>query len=474
MRTFISQTPRGKDSTRKEDDYGNDALRYEVQIPLPTLPIIDCSSKRARMKPLTIEEYEEQFADNATDLELVERVFYGSMSCNQLRAALWPYIFGLVKKRGRFLKANTQSSAYTYIENEENKVKWLELEKLYKLYENQWKSILPEQESRFTTLRERKALIERDVIRLDRLHPFYVEHSHNLIGLTNILMTYMMYDFDIGYVQGMSDLAGPILFVYNCDIVKSFWVFVEVMKLFRRNFELTQKTIDFQLNCLFKLVKVTDPIFAHYLIDHDTANCFFAFRAIVCLFKRELMREDENDYSKVLTLWDTIWCVNKRHLLLEELKENTVITKMSTDDQVEQQKPKQQSSQKVFLYTHLNINQADSARHHLTVIEKFVLALCLSMIRRERDIVLARQLDGTDIHLHFIDPKLASDLEGFIEHAINIYSYLMNDFDINILSSKEDVDERGGDGSSDSPQASASEGYDLLSDYLIINAASGS
>jgi hypothetical protein len=65
-------------------------------------------------------------------------------------------------------------------------------------------------------------------------------------------MTYIMYDFDTGYVQGeikhdlsvkaflkqffcltgMTDLASPLLFVYDGDVKKAFWIFVQVMGLF--------------------------------------------------------------------------------------------------------------------------------------------------------------------------------------------------------------------------------------------------
>jgi hypothetical protein len=38
-----------------------------------------------------------------------------------------------------------------------------------------------------------------------------------------------MYNFDLGYVQGMSDLLSPILMIMNSDEVESFWCFVGFM-----------------------------------------------------------------------------------------------------------------------------------------------------------------------------------------------------------------------------------------------------
>lgn len=471
-------------ANQSQQRYNDKEIFHEDQIPIPALPPIECSKKRGRSQPLSIDEYETKHRESSTDLELIERIFYGGMSCNQLRAALWPYLFGLILHRGKFEKIQSSDGkeVYVFIEHEANTTRWSELQKLYLNYQAQWKAITPDQEMRFSLFRERKSLIERDVIRCDRLHLFYADEPQNLVTLTNLLMTYMMYDFDIGYVQGMSDLAGPILCMYNGDIVKSFWVFVEVMKLFRRNFELTQKTIHFQLNCLSELIKNTDPIFAQYLEEHESSNCFFAFRAIVCQFKRELMKEDEDDYSNVLFLWDTIWSVKRRAVLQEEwnllngddmqletskqgvnkLGDNLVTTKTITEQP--------SSANDNPFHAPFDPNQSDTPRHNLSETEIFVLALCLSMIRHERDIILANKLDGTDIHLHFIDPKLTNDLNGFIEHAINIYSFIKNDLDISKLTAPK---ERVAPQEVNAGSSPGSEGYDLLSDYLIMNGASG-
>lgn len=496
MDTFVASTGNKESPVSNADNQGVKRTssniseeRISESSPVPVLPPIEASYKSGRLEALTIEEYEDKFRTKATDIELIERVFAGSMACNQLRAALWPYLFGIVQHRGRFQKITDSGGheVYIFIEHESNNSRWRELHKLYDHYQAQWKAILPDQEIRFSEYRERKSLIERDVIRCDRLHPFYADEPQNLAKLSDLLITYMMYDFDIGYVQGMSDLAGPILYMYNGDLVKAFWIFVEVMKLFRRNFERSQKTIHFQLSCLSELIKCTDPVFAQYLDANETSNCFFAFRAIVCQFKRELMKEDEDDYSKVLFLWDTIWCVQRRVDLKKDLDElnrlagNDIVDVASkaTDKDVAKTSPITQQpttcENSPFIF-HFDQTHADSPRHGLTETEIFVLALCLSMIRRERDIVLANRLDSTDIHLHYIDPKLSSDLNGFIEHARNIYSYLKNDFDITRLISKVgglQAEESQEEAKPDESSPTSADMYDSMSDFLIINGASG-
>ena len=66
----------------------------------------------------------------------------------------------------------------------------------------QWRSITADQEDRFSAFRERKSQVEKDVSRPDRAHPFFAgDDNKNVDLLQDILMTYVMYNFDLGYVQ---------------------------------------------------------------------------------------------------------------------------------------------------------------------------------------------------------------------------------------------------------------------------------
>lgn len=94
----------------------------------------------------------------------------------------------------------------------------------------QWRSMTEGQELRFSEYRDRKSLVEKDVNRTDRTHPFFAgDNNPNLIVLQDILMTYVMYNFDLGYVQGMSDILAPLLLLLGNE-VDSFWCFVGFME----------------------------------------------------------------------------------------------------------------------------------------------------------------------------------------------------------------------------------------------------
>lgn len=65
--------------------------------------------------------------------------------------------------------------------------------------------------------------------RTDRNHDYYREKK-NVDVLFDVLMTYVMYNFDLSYVQGMSDLLAPILVMMENE-VDAFWCFAGFMEI---------------------------------------------------------------------------------------------------------------------------------------------------------------------------------------------------------------------------------------------------
>ncbi|KAK1126256.1 hypothetical protein K0M31_004888 [Melipona bicolor] len=177
----------------------------------------------------------------------------------------------------------------------------------------QWRSMTLVQENNFSDYRDRKNLIEKDVNRTDRTHPYYSgDNNPHLAQLSDILMTYVMYNFDLGYVQGMSDLLSPILCLMESE-VDAFWCFVGFMEKVSPNFEVDQAGMKTQLCQLYTLLSTTDPQLAYYLNNHDSGNMFFCFRWLLVLFKREFNAVD------IMKLWEVLWtdlpCKNF-HLLI--------------------------------------------------------------------------------------------------------------------------------------------------------------
>ncbi|XP_041352062.1 TBC1 domain family member 15-like isoform X2 [Gigantopelta aegis] len=165
----------------------------------------------------------------------------------------------------------------------------------------QWKTISADQERRFAMLRERKGLIDKDVTRTDRTQSFFTgDNNQNLQVLNDVLITYCMYNFDLGYVQGMSDLLSPILVVMENE-VDSFWCFAGIMERLCGNFEMDQNGMKVQLAQIHKLMQVYDPELCNYLESHDSGNFYFCFRWILIMFKREF------HFHEIQRLWEIVW-----------------------------------------------------------------------------------------------------------------------------------------------------------------------
>lgn len=239
-----------------------------------------------RQRPLSQKEW-----DDAHDADgripqpdaLRQRVFNGGVE-PPLRASVWPFLLGC------------EPPELTAAERREARERRSDHYFRMKL---QWASMSDDQLSRFTGLRDRRALIEKDVTRTDRGEAFFAGTS-NITLLHDILVTYCMHNFDLGYVQGMSDLLSPILFVVK-DEVDAFWCFVGFMERVSSNFELTQKGMEQQFSDLHALLQVYDPTFCAYLDSNESSQMSFTFRWLLVWFKREL------DWADVQRLWEVLW-----------------------------------------------------------------------------------------------------------------------------------------------------------------------
>ncbi|XP_010241555.1 PREDICTED: TBC1 domain family member 17 isoform X2 [Nelumbo nucifera] len=224
---------------------------------------------------------------------LKKRIFYGGIE-HELRNEIWKFLLGYHKYDSTYAEREYLAS----IKKSE-----------YETIKHQWQSISPAQAKRFTKFRERKGLIEKDVVRTDRSISFYDgDDNTNVALLHDILLTYSFYNFDLGYCQGMSDLLSPILYVMK-DESESFWCFVALMERLGPNFNRDQNGMHSQLFALSKLVELLDSPLHNYFKQKDCLNYFFCFRWVLIQFKREF------EYEKIMLLWEVLWT----HYLSEHL-----------------------------------------------------------------------------------------------------------------------------------------------------------
>ncbi|KAF9615198.1 hypothetical protein IFM89_022460 [Coptis chinensis] len=261
-----------------------------------TFELVDCKEfdkitlvwGQPRQPPLGSEEWA-TFLDaegRVTDSKaLRKRIFYGGLE-QQIRNEVWKFLLG-------YHEYDSTGAEREYLAS----VKKVEYETL----KYQWQSVSPAQSRRFTKFRERKGLIDKDVVRTDRSSSFYDgDDNPNVILLRDILLTYSFYNFDLGYCQGMSDLLSPILYVMK-DESESFWCFVALMERLGPNFNRDQNGMHSQLFALSKLVELLDSPLHNYFRQNDCLNYFFCFRWVLIQFKREF------DFEKMMRLWEVLW-----------------------------------------------------------------------------------------------------------------------------------------------------------------------
>ncbi|KAL3838035.1 hypothetical protein ACJIZ3_022626 [Penstemon smallii] len=150
------------------------------------------------------------------------------------------------------------------------------------------------------TVSDAKARRSAEVVGLkdyDHLDPFRIFHAARLVA---ILEAYALYDPEIGYCQGMSDLLSPIISVMTEDH-EAFWCFVGFMKKARHNFRLDEVGIRRQLNTVSKIIKYKDSHLYRHLEKLEAEDCFFVYRMVVVLFRRELT------FEQTLCLWEVMW-----------------------------------------------------------------------------------------------------------------------------------------------------------------------
>ncbi|PQP98609.1 TBC1 domain family member 15 [Prunus yedoensis var. nudiflora] len=230
----------------------------------------------------TFLDYEGRIMDSEA---LRKRIFYGGVE-HELRKEVWPFLLGY--------------HAYDSTEAEREYLRAVKKSE-FETIKRQWQSISPEQAKRFTKFRERKGLIEKDVVRTDRSLSFYDgDDNPNVNLLRDILLTYSFYNFDLGYCQGMSDLLSPILFVME-DESDTFWCFVSLMERLGPNFNRDQNGMHSQLFAITKLVELLDIPLHNHFTQHDCLNYFFCFRWVLIQFKREF------EFDKTMRLWEVLW-----------------------------------------------------------------------------------------------------------------------------------------------------------------------
>ena len=127
--------------------------------------------------------------------------------------------------------------------------------------------------------------------------------NNALESLSNILLTYHMYEPTLGYVQGMSDLLSPLYAVIR-DESETFAAFKMFMTRMSSNFAEDQQGMHGQLVLLERLISFMRPGLHRHLEEAGALHLFFCFRWLLIWFKREFSFDD------IMRLWEVLWTDN--------------------------------------------------------------------------------------------------------------------------------------------------------------------
>ncbi|KAL3683249.1 hypothetical protein R1sor_001271 [Riccia sorocarpa] len=131
----------------------------------------------------------------------------------------------------------------------------------------------------------------------EHLEPSRRHHAARLVA---VLEAYALYDTETGYCQGMSDLLSPFVALMESDS-QAFWCFVEFMKVAKANFRMDETGIRRQLRLVGQIIKCTDPQLHEQLVRIQADDCYFVYRMVVVLLRREL------SFEQTVCLWEVIW-----------------------------------------------------------------------------------------------------------------------------------------------------------------------
>lgn len=200
--------------------------------------------------PLTLEVWESWFTDGILTVSpqyVRSFIFCGGVE-PQLRKEIWPRILkAYAWTTPRFYRDEDKESQY-----ERMKQTWAEVLQdagnvsPVRFDMPQDGAVGDENENAdvITKITDRIYRIDKDVVRTDQTVDHFtmnppldnsvslainIKANPNLVHLRNVLMTYTVFDFELGYVQGMNDLSSPILEVLPNE-AEAFWSFVGFME----------------------------------------------------------------------------------------------------------------------------------------------------------------------------------------------------------------------------------------------------
>ncbi|XP_036386076.1 TBC1 domain family member 16-like isoform X1 [Megalops cyprinoides] len=223
-------------------------------------------------------QVEEQYA-------LRKAIFFGGID-PAIRGQVWPFLL-------RYYSWDSTS--------EEREALRLQKHSQYQEIQQRRLSMTPDEHSEFW--RKVQFTVDRDVVRTDRSNLFFRgENNPNVESMRCILLNYAVFNPEMGYCQGMSDLVAPLLTEVQ-DESDTFWCFVGLMENTILISSPHEEDMEKQLMYLREMLRLMLPRFYQHLaqLGEDGLQLLFCHRWVLLCLKREFPD------TEVLHMWEACW-----------------------------------------------------------------------------------------------------------------------------------------------------------------------
>lgn len=263
-------------------------IKDQFSIQRPTLPSAETHPEEKLYRRLDVSTWLRHLNHSGQveeEYKLRKAIFFGGINPS-IRGEVWPFLLHY----------------YSYDSSSEEREAWrLQKRAHYQDVQQRRLSMSPEEHSAFW--RKVQFTVDKDVVRTDRSNQFFQgENNPNVEIMRRILLNYAVFNPDMGYCQGMSDLVAPLLSEIQ-DESDTFWCFVGLMENTIFISSPRDEDMERQLMYLRELLRLMLPRFHQHLtrLGEDGLQLLFCHRWILLCFKREFPD------TEALRMWEACW-----------------------------------------------------------------------------------------------------------------------------------------------------------------------
>uniref|UniRef100_A0A673WCB7 TBC1 domain family, member 16 n=1 Tax=Salmo trutta TaxID=8032 RepID=A0A673WCB7_SALTR len=274
--------------TQLKDQVVDEKSCMQFSIRRPTLPSAETHPEERLYRRLDVTTWLRHLNHNGQveeEYKLRKAIFFGGIDPS-IRGEVWPFLLHY----------------YSCDSSSQEREAWrLQKRSEYHHIQQRRLSMSPEEHSDFW--RKVQFTVDKDVVRTDRSNHFFRgENNPNVEIMRCVLLNYAVFNPEMGYCQGMSDLVAPLLTEVQ-DESDTFWCFVGLMENTIFISSPRDEDMERQLMYLRELLRLMLPRFHQHLtqLGEDGLQLLFCHRWILLCFKREFPD------TEALRMWEACW-----------------------------------------------------------------------------------------------------------------------------------------------------------------------